>query len=331
MKYTWAVTLFCAAVPCASSALAAVRPTPLPTRSLLEDPEPSTADTPAGWVTIDEFRGVPVVEYRKLHPTTGRIVVIGTRTAEGAAHGPEWSYWPNGASRIHRVWENDLLQGAYKAWFKSGMPRLDGTLKNDDRHGTWRRFAEKGHLAALSEYVDGLPHGTFREFYGSGADKSEQHFEAGVQTGVDRRWNPKGVLEFEANWLAGKQHGPWKLMARAGGPPGSQGFYSHGKRDGIWIEVTRKGVTISEVPYIDGMMEGVRKTWRDDGSLATEAYQEHGKETGPFSAWHVNGQKQMTGRKVDGKREGAWTFWRTDGSIEPAFTGTYANDVKVAD
>ncbi|MFT5050796.1 MAG: antitoxin component YwqK of YwqJK toxin-antitoxin module [Chlamydiales bacterium] len=331
MMYTWVVSFLCAGASVAPGTAAALRPSSAAAQVAALDPDESTDIDPPGWVKLEHFQDVQVEEYRTLHPENGRVVLIGTRTLAGVAHGPEWSYWPNGAPRIQRVWVDGHMQGPYKAWFTSGMRRLEGLMKNDGRDGPWHRYSEKSHLTSLSEYQDGVPHGAFREFYASGKDKSERHFDKGVQVGVEARWSGKGKPEFEAHWEAGELHGPWKRMALAKGPAGPQGTYSHGKREGIWIEVTHKGVTISEVAYVDGVMEGVRKTWRADGTLATEAYQEHGKETGPFSAYHVNGNRQMTGEKVDGQREGMWTYWKADGSPEPVFSGTYENDVKVAD
>ena len=285
--------------------------------------------TPRGWETIDNFKGIAVREYRELHEGTDRISVIGTRTERGEAHGPEWTFWPNGTPRIKRVWARGALEGLYQAWFKSGRLRIEGHYLADGRVGKWRRLTEAGTVITASEYKDGQLHGAFREYYVNGNPKSERQFSGGLQTGLETRWGKGGAVELEGHWLAGKRHGPWKEVRRKLGSSRFEGHFEHDLREGPWIERSMSGAKVAEGMYVKGQLEGERTTWRTDGSLSTRASYEGGKETGPFVAWHKNGQKQMEGRKVDGRRTGPWTYWTIAGEVDERYTGNYADDVRV--
>jgi hypothetical protein len=115
------------------------------------------------------------------------------------------------------------------------------------------------------------------------------------------------------------------------------------------------GERFYEVPLVDGLREGVGRSWRRDGTLRVEETFVRGERDGPatyydesgrrvsegdyradlrvgvWREWYSNGQRRSEGtyKEIIGEsgagsaRDGVWCCWRPDGSVDPSSSGVY--------
>lgn len=100
---------------------------------------------------------------------------------DGKLHGLSISYYPDGRISQEVEWKQDVKEGAWKQYYKNGVPRLSGHFKNGllqgtyevyypDRtikikgnyllnksNGTWYFYNERGEEIYALEYVNGAP------------------------------------------------------------------------------------------------------------------------------------------------------------------------------
>ncbi len=336
--------------------LAAV-PVGKPERDVLPEPRtegPSGAQEdpplPPAWVPIHEFQGEAVDTIRETFPDgpLRRVAcyLAGRRDA-AAQHGPEWTWWPNGAVQGQRVLVHGKQEGPSASYYESGLTESVGGFLADGRHGQWSFYNEKGILKALRSFDHGEPHGRFLILFADGGEKLEQEFDHGQQVGVEREWTLDGELLREAHFRAGKLHGPLERIEFTGKRPpeevgdlqGTEALlrvrhlenYEDGLKSGAWKLWDENGTQVLEENYAKDKLHGVTTRWRADGTLASRVTYTEGRMEGDLNAWYDNDQLQMQGRMVDGKREGTWRYWRRDGSLIEAWCGEYAADQRISD
>jgi hypothetical protein len=81
--------------------------------------------------------------------------------------------------------------------------------------------------------------------------------------------------------------------------------------------VKRNYKKFTDVPFTG------RVTGKTQGSL------KNGKWDGPWVNYFDHGQISYKGNYKDGKADGPWVSYYRNGTVDPRFTGTYKNGVKV--
>jgi antitoxin component YwqK of YwqJK toxin-antitoxin module len=202
---------------------------------------------PADWEPVREYRGAAVDTIRENFPN-GRArrvacYLAGRRDAL-AQHGPEWTWWPNGALQGRRFLVQGKQDGPSISYYESGVIESRGEFLEDGRHGQWNFFNEQGVLKAIRNYDHGEPHGQFLTLFANGTPKLEAEFEHGLQTGVEREWSIDGEVVREAHFRAGKLDGPLErieILAKRPVEPGAAPEDADAIRRSAVSRTTRKG------------------------------------------------------------------------------------------
>ncbi len=173
----------------------------------------------------------------------------------------------------------------------------------DHRHGPEWTFFQNGFKKETLEYRHGVPEGPFSRAWQNGQMRYQGTFVNGKRHGTYRQWWPTGDLQMEFE-------------------------YDHGKPVGTWREYY-----VGEQPklvehYVDGLLEGERRTWDKpredengnhlDGLLTTVEHYVGGKLDGPWQDYDITtGTPRLSGNYSDGLREGRWILqWRNGQVIE---------------
>ena len=288
---------------------------------------------PLGWEPLESFQGESVETVRENYPD-GRLrrlscYLAGSRGHQ-ALHGPDWTWWPNGAPQGRREMVLGRQEGPATNYYEAGTVESTGQFLADGRHGRWLFYNENGVLKHVREYDQGVPHGQFLVLYRSGATKEEKHFERGLQKGLQTEWGPDGERMREQQFSEGLPHGharTWDLEGRLL----IEEFYERGQPSGKWSRWRENEIQVLEQHYQDGVLHGTETRWRASGTKAFVKTYTEGRLEGPLEAWYRTGQRQMKGEMRAGLRHGRWTYWRPDGTLIESWSGLYEDDVRVSD
>lgn len=93
--------------------------------------------------------------------------------------------WPNGAIRVHySVDEEGRRHGAYRSFWRSGVPHIVGNYRNGQRNGPWREQRADKTLALRTNYAVDRRNGRHETFYDTGKVKSIEVYRKGVLHGA---------------------------------------------------------------------------------------------------------------------------------------------------
>lgn len=115
--------------------------------------------------------------YRNGKPFTGTLFSIfpsTTDTAErasywdGREHGNWSQYYPGGAFRQQRAFDNGQKVGDYIAWWETGRKKLLYHFEQNEYEGTCQEWNEQGVLIQEMNYHKGHEEGMQKLFYNDG-------------------------------------------------------------------------------------------------------------------------------------------------------------------
>jgi len=311
-------------------------------------------DPPAEALTT--FEGAAVKREWLTYPDgSPRKLAYQRRNADGRLvdHGPDWRWYETGQIWIQRTWRDGKQNGPYAEWHQSGCEKQRGAFVDDQRDGHWLTWYETSAPNFDREWVLGKLHGVSREWYPSGRLKVDSVWKDGVQDGPWRVFWASGQPSQLGLYVSGARSGAWKEWA-ANGQVTVEGAYVDGREDGPWLRIDEFGQRTEEM-YALGLLDGSRRTfdalqhqisagnyvkgkahglqteWYPGASKKSEIVYENGVQNGRVTYYFPDGKMQIQGTMLQGKRAGAWTYNKPDGTRDPERSGTYQDDMKIAD
>ena len=152
------------------------------------------------------------------------------------------------------------------------------------------------------------------------------------------------TTEYNANFESAKKHGIETQYSKAGGPIWYTTQYEDGKRNGpqtefYWekgkirsvkqylddvpvdVEVgySVNGIKTSEVPYRNGVKDGLAIENFEDGSPLNRVLWVNGEKEGKEIRFYKNGKKYREKNYVDGKLQGTMTIYYENGSKKSVY------------
>jgi hypothetical protein len=153
-------------------------------------------------------------------------------------------------------------QGPFLSLDSDGVVREGGTFSDDRKVGLWVRIRTRS-VRGATPYVDGQITGLYRSWYPGQIIESEQYYVNGEYHGEDRHYYPDGTLEL-------------------------QGFWDNGLEDGTWTQWAQDGRVLGTFDFDKGT--GVRRSWHQNGQLASQEASYHGITYGYREKWDEQGQ-----------------------------------------
>lgn len=128
-------------------------------------------------------------------------------------------------------YENDMLNGESRYFYKSGGIERSVFYKQNKMHGKYNTYYddENHTLKTSKEYKNDKPDGKAQSYFENGALKSETEFSNGVKTG-------KWTIYFE--------NGQMKQT----------GYYKNDQQDGLWDMFQEDGKNATTALYDDGVL-----------------------------------------------------------------------------
>jgi len=302
---------------------------------------------PAAWGASDEFEGV-AVERSTDHFKDGAVRRIAYylpgSTAFDDRHGPEWQYFPNGTMKSMQFWRKGVLQGAFRAWYPSGLLHWDGTFLDGERDGFYHQYHKGGAIQYEYKYKAGVPQGEWREFLAGGALSKLETFEGGQLHGRRQTWvsaqgeDPRDLDAqakiypvLDETYEMGILHGPMVRYHVGSSLVQSRGSNARGARTGVWEIFFENGQLLSSCSYQEGRKHGLETQFMSDGQKVSAVEYELGVAQGLSESWYPDGVLQSRGTLVQGKRQGPWLYQRPDGTNNQVWSGTYLDDERISE
>lgn len=146
--------------------------------------------------------------------------------------------------------------------------------------------------------------GKYTEFYRDGEKFQEGMFKNGGYEGEWTYWHPNGQVCKSITYKSSKPNGSWDVFRKDGTKSESQS-YVEGKRDGKWTFYFPDGKNVSlELNYSNGVLNGKRINFYEDGKKKQEIDIKDGKMHGKFLEWDETGKKRLERNFKNGKPDG---------------------------
>jgi len=186
-------------------------------------------------------------------------------------------------------------------------------------------------------------------------EKINQFDAKGNRNGIWKKYHPNKLLRYEGQFKNGKEIGVFKFYSPATnefpelvkifskesdsakiefynnkGIVESKGLMIEKNRAGKWLYFKDDGKTvIAEEHYVNGVLNGLSKTFYLANKLAEEKNYENGKIEGVLKRYAESGilQNELTYSK--GKLNGLSKYYNSNGEL--IYTGIFENDVKIGD
>ena len=92
---------------------------------------------------------------------------------------------------------------------------------------------------------------------------------------------------------------------------------SSGERNGVVRKFFGDRSIKEEVYFVDGVKEGYRKIWYENGQLSKSGTMKQDRWHGKYEEWYSNGIPKVSGQYFEGKQDGEWKFYDKEGNELP--------------
>ena len=198
----------------------------------------------------------------------------------------------------------------YKNFSKNGKLIAEGYYKNHERVGVWYWYFENGNKKSVETYTDNHYHIKSESYFEDGRLKSLINYNLkGERDGAILHYDYNGVSHQKGNFKAGKKEGKWIFYYDKSywNVPYAKAL---NKSKANWNEANW-----SEVYFVDGVAEGVKKYYQNNKLQRQENYL-HAKKEGKFI--EINYTEQGTpyisesGYYSNDLETGTWKYYQND-------------------
>lgn len=234
--------------------------------------------------------------------------------------------------------------------FEDGAPVARGLYRDTEKKqpdGEWEYMNKLGEVRTIIHFRDGKLQGAYKTFHANNILKSEAFFTDEKVDGESKEYYENGLLKTKATLTRGTRDGDY-LEFYENGSPALKEFYKNGKREGkafvyypsgslqyelLYLademveqvrEYNKVGKLNSVTPVKKGKADGVKITYKPDGTVYQKSEMKEGDRDGVTTTYLNNGRISATETYKKDRREGLCTYYHENGSVRTAIT--YSND-----
>jgi antitoxin component YwqK of YwqJK toxin-antitoxin module len=236
---------------------------------------------------------------------------------------------------IEEHFVDDIKQGPTLYYYPDGKKKKMVPFVNGLEDGTAYEYDDEGTVITLITYKKG---------YIVNRDKINRKDRNNLKQGKWMYFYENGVVRLEGTYKDDKKNGYFKEYDRKGNLIKTEKYLEDVIQEDV-AELVELEIRTDYYPsgniktvasYKDGVPEGVRREYSEDGRiLATYVFDEgvitgqgimneQGIRTGPWKELYPDGKTKAEGMYKDGKKTGRWKYYYPDGTIEQE--GAYDDD-----
>lgn len=218
----------------------------------------------------------------------------------------------------------------FGAFLANAQDKINQVDDKGNRHGLWRgTHKESNRIRYEGTFNHGKETGIFKYFDDTKAGTviATRDFTKGDGSCYAIFYNQKGNKVSEGKLVNKLPEGEWKYYHFESTQLMSLEFYKNGKLDGIRKVFYKDGTVAEETNYILGVKEGASKTYSEKGELIDSHIYKNNVYDGPAYYYDGLGNKRYEGNYVNGKRVGIWKFYENNKVIKQVKAAKFSQEL----
>lgn len=303
-----------------------------------------------------------------------------------AQNGPTRYFYPDGVLSSEGTMRNGKPDGYWKAYYPNGVLKTEGNRKDFMLDSTWKFFRSDGTLEKTIDYTADLKNGAERIYDDQFVLREEYLYENNIRSGqatfyyesgklwktipfVNNKEEGRGmeyaedderiitITTYRNGFIYGSQRinrfdneqrkiGDWKEWY-ANGQLREEGYWTEGKRNGLFKFYDRKGFLERIERYVNGELVSdddttttldIRREYDEQGRVRSVGSYREGKKHGTFRHYDESGKEEgasiyeletlVAEGRLDsiGQRQGKWRLYHPEGELRAE--GEYINGLR---
>lgn len=230
------------------------------------------------------------------------------------------NWYPDGTVYYSIPFQEGKKDGPYIHHHMSGRPVMEGVYVQGQEQGHWKFFSDDGVITREGRYLDGLKDSVWIYFYDHGKISSALTYRKDELEGLARYFSPEGEPVLEKMFVGGDLVAWRPANENEEGAP----WQNFSGTDTISVRNTA-GTVVYEETYRDGMREGYKKVYFNNGTLCEAYHYRQGDFEGPYATYYPNGQVAKRGTFEHDELNGKVESFNADGTlrkVETFYMGT---------
>lgn len=157
--------------------------------------------------------------------------------------------------------------------------------------------------------------GTCESCHMNGLLERRVSFVNGKENGVDTTYYKSGCPQVVRNHVLGAESGQWFYFYDSTNYVAWEMNYNLGQKNGLQLYLTKDGDTTREEHYINGVLDGVKKSYYPKSKLEKEINYKSGLMDGAFKAYNIGGKPIQELNYKQGKKHGELKYYYNDGTL----------------
>ncbi|MCX6281200.1 MAG: hypothetical protein NTU51_04500 [Bacteroidetes bacterium] len=199
--------------------------------------------------------------------------------------------------------------------FTFSQDSLNRTDASGRRQGAWRKFDKDGHKVYDGQFINGIPTGAFRYYYPDGKLKTISYLSDQGKTARTISYSYNGRKIAEGNYRSEKKDSTWRYYSDQDGVLLSEETYIQGVKEGVSRTFYPNGNIAEILHYREGLKEGEWIQNFEDGKLKFKGGYAGDEKEGAFTGYFPGGRINMSGAYKSGHKDGTWTFYEENGDV----------------
>lgn len=208
--------------------------------------------------------------------------------------------------------------------------KLNQFDSNGKRHGLWRgTYKESNRIRYEGNFNHGKETGLFKYFDDTKAASviATRDFSQEDDSCYAIFYDQKGNKVSEGKLVDKLPEGEWKYYHYQSTQLMSVEFYKNGKLDGMRKVFYNDGTLAEETNFILGIKEGISKMYSEKGQLIESHHYKNGQFEGLATYYDGIGNKMYEGNYVNGKRVGTWKFFEKNKIFKQVKANKFGNEL----
>jgi antitoxin component YwqK of YwqJK toxin-antitoxin module/Tfp pilus assembly protein PilF len=217
--------------------------------------------------------------------------------------------YPNGKTFYSYDLINGRKQGDYKQMTIDGIPDWAGKFEDGQEVGIWTSYSPVGKLESIGKFANGQRDSVTNFFYNNGKTSSNVLYRYGEREGITKIFSPDGTPILEKNYELGQ------MVAYRVFVNGKAGEWLPAKKEMAITVTNATGDKVYEEHFKNGLIEGAKKVYFDNGKLYSEYNFADGDREGVYTIYYSNGKVAEKGEYKNDEFNAVRKFYKEDGKI----------------
>ena len=218
----------------------------------------------------------------------------------------------------------------FSAFLANAQDKINQFDDKGERHGLWRgTHKESNRVRYEGTFNHGKETGVFKYFDDTKAGTviATRDFSKGDGSCYAIFYDQKSNKVSEGKLVNKLPEGEWKYYHFESKQLMSKEFYKNGKLEGVRKVFYKDGTLAEETNYVNGIKHGNSKTYSEKGQLIDAHIYKNGQYDGVASYYDGLGNKMYEGSYVNGKRVGTWKFFEKNKVIKQVKASKFSQEL----